>query len=66
MARLAPEEVEKISKWPTREEQISLLVGQILSPGAKLASQLNSIGGAVASQIKQLAEKEDGEAATAS
>jgi ribosomal protein L10 len=65
-ARLAPEEVDKISKWPTREEQISLLVGQILSPGAKLASQLNSVGGAVVSQIKQIAEKEDGEAATAS
>ncbi len=64
--RLAPEEVEQISKWPTREEQISLLVGQILSPGAKLASQLNAGGGALVSQIKQIGEKEDSEAATAS
>jgi ribosomal protein L10 len=58
-SRLAPDEVEKISKWPTREEQISLLLGQILSPGARLASQLISAGGAVASQVKQIAEKEE-------
>jgi len=62
-ARLAPEEVVGISKWPTREEQISILVGQMLSPGARLASQLNAAGGALASQIKQLAEKEGEEAA---
>jgi ribosomal protein L10 len=64
-ARLAPEEVEAISKWPTREEQISILVGQMLSPGAKLASQLEAAGGALASQIKQIAEKAQEEAAPA-
>jgi large subunit ribosomal protein L10 len=55
-AKLSPEEVKQVSAWPSREEQLSLLVGQILSPGAKLASQLTSLGGAVASQIKQLVE----------
>lgn len=55
-AKLSPEEVKQVSSWPSREEQLSLLVGQILSPGAKLASQLTSLGGAVASQIKQRVE----------
>lgn len=59
---LRPEEVAQVSKWPSREEQLSILLGQILSPGAKLASQLTSVGGALASQIKQKADEEDGAA----
>lgn len=55
-AKLSAEEVKQVSSWPSREEQLSLLVGQILSPGAKLASQLIAMGGAIASQIKQRAE----------
>jgi large subunit ribosomal protein L10 len=58
-ARLKAEEVAQVSKWPSREEQLSLLVGQILSPGAKLSSQLIAAGGALASQIKQHGEGED-------
>jgi large subunit ribosomal protein L10 len=52
-ARLAAEEVAKVSKWPSREEQLSIIVGQILSPGALLVSQLTSVGGALASQIAE-------------
>ena len=58
-ARLTAAEVEQVSKWPSREEQLSLLLGQILSPGARLASQLISVGGALASQIKQQGEGEE-------
>jgi ribosomal protein L10 len=58
-SRLKPEEVKQISKWPSREEQLSMLLGQILSPGARLASQLTSAGGALASQIKQHGEGEE-------
>jgi large subunit ribosomal protein L10 len=67
-AKLSAAEVKAVSKWPTREEQISLLVGQILSPGAKLASQLNSVGGALVSQLKEkckAAEEGTAEPATA-
>ncbi|MEX0679574.1 MAG: 50S ribosomal protein L10 [Pirellulales bacterium] len=56
-AALKPQEVDAISRWPTREEQLSILMGQILSPGARLASQLNSGAGSLASQIKQISEK---------
>lgn len=59
-ARLAPDDVAKVSKWPSRQEQISLLLGQILSPGAKLASQLTSISGALASQIEQRGKAKEG------
>ncbi len=54
-AKLSPAEVKEVSKWPSRQEQLSMLVGQILGPGAKLASQLNG-GGAIVSQIKTHAE----------
>lgn len=64
-ARLQAEEVQAVSKWPSREEQLSLLLGQILSPGANLASQLTSVGGALASQIKQHGEGEGEEEAAA-
>ncbi len=56
--RLSAEQVDQVSKWPSREEQLSILMGQVLSPGAKLASQLISVGGALASQIEQRSEGE--------
>lgn len=56
--RLSAERVKEISKWPSRTEQLSLLLGQILSPGANLVSQLTSPGGALASQIEQKSKEE--------
>jgi ribosomal protein L10 len=64
-SHLTAAQVKDVSKWPSREEQLSILLGQILSPGAKLASQLTSVGGALASQIKQKGEGEDGASAEA-
>ncbi|HEY4309536.1 MAG TPA: 50S ribosomal protein L10 [Pirellulales bacterium] len=57
---LTADQVRQVSKWPSRQEQLSILVGQILSPGANLVSQLTSVGGALASQIKQKGEGEEG------
>ncbi len=62
---LTAERVEQISKWPNRQEQLSILLGQILSPGAQLASQLNAPGGAIVSQLDKLAEGSGEEAAEA-
>lgn len=59
-ARLSPEQITEVSKWPNRAEQLSLLLGQILSPGAVLASQLTAASGALASQIKQKGEEKEG------
>ena len=51
--QLSAERVKEISKWPNRLEQLSILSGQLLSPGAQLASQLIAPGGALASQIEE-------------
>ena len=56
---IAADKVVEISKWPTREEQIAILVGQIVGVGSKLSSQLLSGGANLASQIKQLADKDE-------
>lgn len=49
----------EVSKWPTREEQIAQLVGQILGPGAQLGAVLKGPGGQLASQIKQKSEGDE-------
>jgi ribosomal protein L10 len=56
---LTAEKVKEVSKWPSRSEQLSLLVGQILGPGAKLAAQICGPGATLASQIKQKSEEDD-------
>lgn len=57
--QLSAEKVLAISKWPTREEQISLLVGQMLGPGRTLASQLLGPGSKLAGQIAKIADGGD-------
>jgi large subunit ribosomal protein L10 len=58
---LTADRVKEVSKWPSRQEQLSILVGQILSPGANLSSQLLGPGGMLASQIEQKSEGESEE-----
>ncbi len=48
-----------VSKWPTREEQISLLLGQIIGVGSKLSGQLIANGSALASQLSKIADNEE-------
>ena len=58
---MSADEVMAISKWPSREEQLSLLVGQLLGPGAQLSGALLGVGAKLASQIKKKSEgAEDG------
>ena len=56
---LNADRVKEISKWPSREEQLSLLLGQILSPGSSLLSQINAPGGLLVSQLDQKAEGDE-------
>ncbi len=56
-AKLSADDVKAVSKWPSREEQLSILLGQILSPGATLSAQLLSPGAKLASQVKQKSEE---------
>jgi large subunit ribosomal protein L10 len=63
---LTADDVIAVSKWPSQAEQLSILMGQILNPGATLSAQMISSGGLVASQIKQKGqeEQEDGDDST--
>ena len=58
---LTRDKVKEISLWPNRQQQLSLLLGQILSPGAKLLSQILAPGGALASQIEKKAQRPEEE-----
>ncbi len=58
---LSAEEIAKVSKWPSRQEQISMLVGQILSPGSTLSGQLVGPARKIAGQVKKMIEdREEG------
>ena len=57
-ALLTEKQVHEVSKWPDRAEQLSILVGQVLSPGANLSGQLLGPTGSLASQIKQCGTEE--------
>ena len=51
-----PAQAIEVSKWPTRQEQIAILLGQILGVGAKLSGQFIAFGGKLASQIEKIAD----------
>ncbi|EMI42863.1 50S ribosomal protein L10 [Rhodopirellula sp. SWK7] len=57
--RLDEDGVKAISKWPSREEQISMLVGQILGPGATLSAAMLGPGRTLNSQIKSKGEGDE-------
>jgi large subunit ribosomal protein L10 len=63
--RLTAEKVEEVSKWPNRVGQLSILLGQILSPGATLLGQLAGPGGSLGSQVQQIADGKAGKEAGA-
>ena len=56
---VSKEQATEMSRWPTRQEQISLLIGQILGVGATLNGQLLAMGGALASQIAKKGEGDE-------
>lgn len=56
--RLDADGLKAVSKWPTREEQISILVGQILSPGSQLSGALLGPGKTLNGQIKSKGEED--------
>lgn len=54
--RIGAVEVKDVSKWPSREEVLGKIVGQILGPGANLAALLLGPGGKLAGQLKTKSE----------
>ncbi len=60
---ISAQDVDALSKSPSREELIGQIVGRILGPGARLAGALLGPGGTLVSQFKTLADKESEAAA---
>ncbi len=54
--QISADQIAEVAKWPSRAEQLSRLMGQILSVGARLNGQLIAVGGALASQISERAK----------
>jgi len=59
--QISADQIAEVAKWPSRTEQLSLLLGQILSVGSRLNGQLIAVGGALASQISEKAKGGDEE-----
>jgi len=57
--RMEADMVKQVSTWPSRTEQLSLLMGQILGPGSNLAAALLGPGSTVAGQIASKGEGEE-------
>jgi len=57
--KIGAAQVKDVSKWPSREEMLAKIAGQILGPGAQLAAALLGPGGTIVGQLKTLADKED-------
>ena len=55
--------VEELSKSPGRVELIGKILGQILSPGGRVAGALLGAGGILAGQVKAIEEKSEATAA---
>src|SRR3954466_3037810 len=49
--------VEQVSKLPTREEAIGLIVGALLGPGSNLVGALKGPGGTLGAILKPIEEK---------
>ncbi|ASV76115.1 LSU ribosomal protein L10p (P0) [Thermogutta terrifontis] len=55
---LTPQQVEEISKWPSRQELLAQLAARLMGPASTLMSALAGPGSTLAGQLKQLAEGE--------
>ena len=55
------DQIDALSKYPTRDEAIARTVSCVLAPGAKLAGCLVGPGGKIASLLKAIQEKKEGE-----
>jgi large subunit ribosomal protein L10 len=59
--KLSAEKVLEISRWPRREELLSLVAGQLLGVASEVVSQLVGPATQIASQIEKLIEDKGGD-----
>lgn len=58
---ITAEQVEEVSQWPTRQELLSIVAGQLIGVASEVASQLVGPAMQIASQIEKLIERHGGE-----
>jgi large subunit ribosomal protein L10 len=54
---LSKEDIETLSKMPSREELLGLIVGRAMGQGARVASLVMSAGGRLVSQVREVEKK---------
>jgi large subunit ribosomal protein L10 len=59
--KLSAEKVLEISRWPSREELLSVVAGQLLGVASEVVSQLVGPATQIASQIEKLIEDQGGD-----
>jgi large subunit ribosomal protein L10 len=59
--RLTPQEVAEISRWPSREELLSVVAGQLLGVASEVAGQIVGPAVQIAGQIEKLIEDKGGD-----
>lgn len=57
--RLTADDVQQVSKWPSRDELLSLVAGQLVGVGSEIAGQLVGPAQQIASQIEKLIEMKE-------
>ena len=56
---LTADDVREVSQWPSREELLSIVAGQLLSVAGDIAGQLTGPARQIASQISTLIERQE-------
>lgn len=59
-APLTADEVKAVSQWPSRQELLSIVSGQILGVASEIAAMATGPAQQVASQVEQLIEQQEG------
>ena len=59
-ATLSAAEVQEVSKWPTREELLSIVSGQILGVASEIAGMVTGPAQQLASQVEELIDRQEG------
>jgi large subunit ribosomal protein L10 len=59
--KLSPEKVREISRWPSREDLLSIVASQLVGVASDVASQLVGPAMEIASQIQKLIEDKGGD-----
>ncbi len=59
--KLTPEQVNEVSRWPSREELLSIVAGQLLGVASEVSSQLVGPAAEIAGQIQTMIDDQGGE-----